>query len=273
MSTGRLDQRQVGAMHGHQSGRSNNQGGQGRGRGGGNRGRGGRHKWNRGRGGGRNAGRGQAYIPREVLETLDPQQRQWMIKGRNLQQAEDSKPKAQNTNRNASAAASTNPPVADDTTTNESTIRTERSVQFDAEEDGGASGLFGYNGQKKQRNVSGVKTINRRIGKAIKVGKPSNYNIRARAEIDTRADTVCAGSTFILYESTNKVVDVSGFHDAMEPKKNIQIGTCITALDLRNETIIASFPQSLYFGNTMETSLIPPAQLWNYGLTVYVVPK
>jgi hypothetical protein len=66
---------------------------------------------------------------------------------------------------------------------------------------------------------------------------------------------------------------VSGFHDALEPINNIQIGTCITAIDLNNETIIASFPQSLYFGNSMETSLVPPAQLWNYGITVDVVPK
>jgi hypothetical protein len=84
---------------------------------------------------------------------------------------------------------------------------------------------------------------------------------------------VCAGSSFILYESTGKVVDVSGFHDSLESIKNIQVGTCITAIDLKDETIIASFPQSLYFGNTMETSLIPPAQLWNYGVTVDVVPK
>jgi hypothetical protein len=55
--------------------------------------------------------------------------------------------------------------------------------------------------------------------------------------------------------------------------KNIQIGTCLTAVDLSNETIIAVFPQSLYFGDTMEHALNPPAQLWDYGTTVEVVPK
>jgi hypothetical protein len=86
-------------------------------------------------------------------------------------------------------------------------------------------------------------------------------------------DTLCAGSTFALYESTGKVVDVSGFHDAFDAIRNIQVGTCITAVDLHGETIIACFPQSLYFGDTMEHSLIPPAQLWAHGITVDVVPK
>jgi hypothetical protein len=69
------------------------------------------------------------------------------------------------------------------------------------------------------------------------------------------------------------VVDISGFHDSLEAIKNIQIGTCIAAVDLKDKTIIAAFPQSLYFGDTMGTSLIPPAQLWNYGITVEVVLK
>lgn len=100
-----------------------------------------------------------------------------------------------------------------------------------------------------------------------------NYDLHARAEIDTRADTLCAGSTFILYEATGKVVDVSGFHNSFDAIKNIPVGTSITAIDLEDETIIAVFPQSLYFGDSMETSLIPPSQLWDYGLTVDVVPK
>ena len=63
--------------------------------------------------------------------------------------------------------------------------------------------------------------------------------------------------TFTLYESTGKVVDVSGFHDTFDAIRNIQVGTCITAIDLNGETIIASFPQSLYFGDSMEHSLVP----------------
>jgi hypothetical protein len=55
----------------------------------------------------------------------------------------------------------------------------------------------------------------RRMGKTLRYDTPSDYSRRARAEIDTRADTVCAGCTFVLYETTGKVVDVSGFHDVL----------------------------------------------------------
>jgi hypothetical protein len=58
---------------------------------------------------------------------------------------------------------------------------------------------------------------------------------------------------------------VSGFHDSYEAIKNLPVGRFITAIDLEDETIIASFH--------MKTSLIPPAQLWDFGMNVDVVPK
>jgi hypothetical protein len=188
-----------------------------------------------------------------------------MIRGRNQAQQEANE---LNQKRNASAAGTIN---QEDGTVGATTIR---SVQFedDSNNEGNASSLFGATGRKK-RHLGAVVSSLRRIGKAIQVGNPTDYHLRARAEIDTRADTVCAGSTFILHESTGKVVDVSGFHEHLDTIRNIQVGTCVTALDLDNQTIIVSFPQAFYFGNTMETSLIPPAQLWNFGITVDVVPK
>jgi hypothetical protein len=114
--------------------------------------------------------------------------------------------------------------------------------------DEGASSQFGATGRKKRRTLGAITLSNRRIGKAVKIGKPVNFESRARAKIDTRADTVCAGSTFISHESTGKVVDVSGFHESFDTIKDTQVGACITAVDLESETIIACFHQSLYFG-------------------------
>ena len=91
--------------------------------------------------------------------------------------------------------------------------------------------------------------------------------------MDSRADTVCGGATFELYEDTGKVVDVGGFHPTMDLLKDVTVGTIITAVDLPDETIIAVFHQGLYFGDTMEHSLIPPAQLWDYGITCDITPK
>ena len=64
-----------------------------------------------------------------------------------------------------------------------------------------------------------------------------------------------------------------GFHDSLGSIKDVPVGTCITAVNLENETIIAVFLQSLYFGKSIENSLLPPAQMWNHGMVVDVVPK
>jgi hypothetical protein len=152
MCTGRLDQGQVGAVHAGNQG--NPHGGRGRGQGR-SRGSSGRNQWHRGGRGGRQGGRNnsqndqendqnQMYIPRDVMESLDSQQQRWIIQGRNLEQEQD----MATPNRNASAVGSQEPAGTDDNTTNTSTIRTERTVQFE-EEDCGVSGLFGYNGRKK----------------------------------------------------------------------------------------------------------------------------
>jgi hypothetical protein len=208
-----------------------------------------------------------------VLESVPPEFRGYMIYGRNkAQQDAQSRNEHQNQNqqnpqnqkRNASATGKNT--TSDDGPVGAMTIR---NVQFDKDGDsgaGGASSMLGATGRKK-RNIGAVVSSIQRIGKSIQIRKPTNYLLRARAEIDTRADTVCAGSTFLLHDATGKIVDVSGFHEQLEPIKNIQVGTCITAIDLNEKTIIASFPQSLYFGDTMETSLIPPAQLWHHGIT------
>ena len=75
------------------------------------------------------------------------------------------------------------------------------------------------------------------------------------------------------YQDTGKVVDVGGFHPSMDLLKSIKVGMLITAVDLEGESIIAVFHQGLYFGNTMEQSLIPPAQLWDNGIACDITPK
>ena len=76
---------------------------------------------------------------------------------------------------------------------------------------------------------------------------PADFSKRARAEIDSCADTVCGGSTFTLHEETGKAVDVYGFHPTMDAMKDIKVGTLITAIDLEGKTIIAQFNRGLYF--------------------------
>ena len=84
---------------------------------------------------------------------------------------------------------------------------------------------------------------------------------------------MCAGATFKKHEATGKAVDVSGFHNSLNTMKNIEVVTAITAIDINSDTIIGVFNKSLWFEETMKHSLMPPIQLWDYGITVDPVLK
>ena len=84
---------------------------------------------------------------------------------------------------------------------------------------------------------------------------------------------MCAGATFKKHEATGKAVDVSGFHNSLNTMKNIEVVTAITAIDLDGETIIGVFNEPLWFGETMEHSLMPPIYPWDFRITVDPVPK
>lgn len=92
-------------------------------------------------------------------------------------------------------------------------------------------------------------------------------------ELDSRADTDCCGATWKLHSTTGEVVDVSGFHDDLDSLQDIPIGTAKTAVALESGTHILVAHQALHFDVSLQHSLAPPAQLWDHGLTVDIVPK
>ena len=168
-------------------------------------------------------------IPDEVLAV--PRKYQAMLyKGRDVMEVETG---------NVHHSRKKDPPHSSNDTPSASRVKIlDDNIQND-DETNAASTRFGATGRNnKKSKISMIVSSDRRTGKAkIKVNHSSDYLLRARAEIDTRADTLCAGSTFTLYESTGKVVDVSGFHDTFDAIQNIQVGTCITAINLNGETI------------------------------------
>lgn len=137
------------------------------------------------------------------------------------------------------------------------------------------SGARSLNDRRKQGAVaSGTRRISS-VNVHGNVRIPNDYNFRGRAEVDTRADTTCAGAAFALIETTGKECDVKGFHDEMMPIRNIPIATCATAYDhpQLQETIILLFHEALYFGKDMDHSLINPNQIRANGLTVDCCPR
>ena len=80
-------------------------------------------------------------------------------------------------------------------------------------------------------------------------------------ELDTCADTTCAGLNYCPLFFTGQQCEVLGFYDEFEPITNVPIATVATAWcdGLGGPTFILIFNKALYFGETMGYSLIKPS--------------
>lgn len=76
----------------------------------------------------------------------------------------------------------------------------------------------------------------------------------AKCELDTRADTICAGKNFRALSLTGQTCDVSGFHQSFESLNDIPVALIIN--------------EALYFGPQMDHSLVNPNQIRAYGIDV-----
>jgi hypothetical protein len=108
-----------------------------------------------------------------------------------------------------------------------------------------ASQNFGH-----RRNMGAIVTNNRHIGRLNKLQESDDYQDRFKAEIDTRADTVCAGQGFELIHQTGRIADVSGFHSDLGAITSVPIAQVATAYydTADQETLIlACFQRSPLF--------------------------
>ena len=137
-------------------------------------------------------------------------------------------------------------------------------------------------GRNSRRQLAVTTLSKHRIGAAQRLVMPvhsqfvesHDYNGCYRTEIDSRADTVCCGKGWIVDSFTGVQADVGGFHDSMDTVKNVPVASCLTAFDHPDgHTFILMAHEALFFGETMEHSLIPPAQVWNNHLICDIVPK
>jgi len=128
---------------------------------------------------------------------------------------------------------------------------------------------------KKQQKINMICMISMQVKKAQTIEHPTNYKKLCQVEVDSCADTCCAGTTFKLIADMGCTADVKGFHGNLGKLAGIPIGTCYTAINhpVLQETIMGAFHQCLYFGGQMEEYLINPNQLWANGLIVDMCPK
>ena len=93
-------------------------------------------------------------------------------------------------------------------------------------------------------------------------------------EMDTHADTSCAGANWMPMEFSNTICEVSPFLDSYQPVQEIYIARCCTVWtshDTGREYLLVG-EQMLWFGDKMENSLINPNQIRAYGINVFDNP-
>ena len=93
---------------------------------------------------------------------------------------------------------------------------------------------------------------------------------RAICEADTAADTCCSGINHRPISFTGQTCEVQGFHDDMSAIKDIPVATTATAYTDQEtgQTYILIFNEALYFGSTMDHSLVNPNQIRASGISV-----
>ena len=96
----------------------------------------------------------------------------------------------------------------------------------------------------------------------------------AYVEADTNADTCCLGKSFIILQYTTRSAEVYSYDKASEPKRDVAIVTGATAYDCKDtgETCILVFNESLFYGSSLDHSLINPNQLRDFGVDVWDNP-
>jgi hypothetical protein len=112
--------------------------------------------------------------------------------------------------------------------------------------------------------MSGPRTISKvaRKRKVDELEEPTP-GFEARNELDTRADTICAGTNFLCIRPTGMMCSVKGFHQLFAPIDEIPVATVATTWDdpETGQTFILIMHQALYFGKQLDHSLINPNQI------------
>ena len=114
-----------------------------------------------------------------------------------------------------------------------------------------------------------IRQMKRRKVSAAHIVHSTTPGTQARAKLDTRADTSCGGTNFWLDELTGQTCSVSPFSASYDPMTDVQVATCLTAYtDDYGRTWILVFNEVLWFGTTMDHSLINPNQIRMTGIPV-----
>ncbi len=130
--------------------------------------------------------------------------------------------------------------------------------------------------QLSLRSACGVKTTVRRVGSARTQAMRRKHfptlvpGTIGRMEINNRADTTVFGANMTAIAFTGQTCDVQPFKETMPPERDVPIASAATAYDdpETGETTILEFNQGLWFGDTMQHSLVNPSQCRIIGINL-----
>ena len=87
------------------------------------------------------------------------------------------------------------------------------------------------------------------------------------SDIDSRADTCCAGMKWRLLSTTGQLCDVKGFHNSYKEITNVPVDRYATSVVHDGGTVyIIILNEDLLFGKSMYHSLINPNQIRSFGI-------
>ena len=105
--------------------------------------------------------------------------------------------------------------------------------------------------------------------------KKVRFSGNGRCEMDSHADTGCAGPDCYVEHTRDEKVNVYPFSSESSAVMNVPIGTAIYAVDdpINGKTVLLVLHEQLIFGERLQTSLINPNQLRDFGVTINDCPK
>jgi hypothetical protein len=126
--------------------------------------------------------------------------------------------------------------------------------------------------------MSGERMMTERAVKRIHIDKEALLPLTVddvRSELDSQADTICAGINCRLIHYTGQECTVSGFHDKLGTMDKVPIATVATAWSDRmtGQCYVLIMNEVLYFGNDLDHSLINPNQICHNGFEVFDNPS
>ena len=113
-----------------------------------------------------------------------------------------------------------------------------------------------------------------RIISRILTEQQEGLSVDSTLELDSHADTSCAGKTCRILEYTNKTCSVRSFSNQYEELQEVPIVKAATAYDAPDgEVYILILNQALYLGDHMTHSLLCPNQARANGIIINDIPK